>query len=387
MIHLSILSEKAKNMHVSAKITGITYKPFLCRELKSYDIKNLTDAFDKDASFILNVDKDAQIAVSWWVSAKRTRSYPYSRVYDTLGFQGKKVTIIPIFKDEGKEGDRDFLQWDTISLMSLLGFYTIISYYNRADKSTRYDHKITNQRFDIKHLQSNFANLLSYQSDALHWNLSQIENVGTVGEKALAAYKNISQKLKIDMHSFTTAHSRIQELLKGKENFMNLSRNLAQKAQARERTTVQPKEQLDGTKASLTIKNYLGGYYYFTCDEAKLIKDSICLIEGKHSKGSIIPSTEDIKDGLIKMILFCNLKEVKISDKEYTPIPILKLTSDTGFSIENLSSSKIDLLKLLLKESLVNKFEVLINSKKLHDYQPFKNKTEKRVTNRSSRCG
>ncbi|MDI6800568.1 MAG: hypothetical protein QMD01_00725 [Thermodesulfovibrionales bacterium] len=355
-------------MHVSARITGITYKPFLCRELSSYDIKSLTDVFDKDASFILNFDKDVQIAVSWWVSAKRTRSYPYSRVYDTLGFQGKKVTIIPIFKDEGKEGDRDFLQWDTISLMSLLGVYTIISYYNQADKSTRYNHKITDQRFNIKHLQFNFTNLLSYQSDALHWNLSQIENVGIVGEKALAAYKNISQRLKIDMHSFTTAHSRIQELLKGKENFMNLSRNLAQKAQVRERTTVQPKEQLDGSKATLTIKNYLGGYYYFTCDEAKLIKNTVCLIEGKHSKGSMIPSTEDIKDGLIKMMLFSNLKEVKIGDKEYTPLPILKLTSDIGFSIKNLSSSKSDLLKLLLKESLVNKFEVLINGKKLQDY-------------------
>lgn len=355
-------------MDVSAKITGITYTPFLCRELNSYNIEDLDNAFDNDASFILSFDKGVKIAVSWWVSAKRTRSYPYSRVYDTLGFQGKKVTIIPIVKDEGKEGDRDFLQWDTISLMSLLGVYAIVSYYSRAEKSKRYDHKITNQRFDIKHLQSNLVNLLSYQSDPLHWNLSQIEHVGTVGEKALATYKTISQKLKVDMHSFTTAHSRIQELLKGKENFMNLSRNLAQKAQARERTTVQPKEQLDGTKASLTIKNYLGGYYYFTCDEAKLIKNSICLIEGKHSKGSIIPSTEDIKDGLIKMILFCNLKEVKIGNKEYTPLPILKLTSDTSFSANNLSSSKIDLLKLLAKESIVNKFEVLINGKKLQDY-------------------
>lgn len=368
-----MLSERARNMDVSAKITGVKYKPFLCRELKSYDIKNLTDAFNKEASFILTFDKAIQIAVSWWVSAKRTRSYPYARVYDTLGFQGKKVTIIPIFKDEGKEGDRDFLQWDTISLMSLLGVYTIVSYYNRADKSTRYDHKITNQRFDIKHLQSNLSNLLSYQSDALHWNLSQIDAIGEIAEKALAAYKNISEKLNVDMHSFTSAHSRIQELLKGKDNFMNLSRNLAQKAQAREKTTIQPKEQLDGTKTTLTIKNYLGGYYYFTCDEAKVLKNSICLIEGKHSRGSVLPSTEDIKDGLIKMILFSNLKEVKINDKEYIPLPILKLTSDIGFSIDKLSSSKIALLKLLLKESSVNKFEVLINGKKLHDYQPFKN--------------
>ena len=352
-------------MDVLAKITGITYKPFLCRELTSYNIKNLNDAFEKDASFILNFDKDIQIAVSWWVSAKRTRSYPYSRVYDTLGFQGKKVTIIPIFKDEGKEGDRDFLQWDTISLMSLLGVYAIVSYYSRADKSKRYDHKITNQRFDIKHLQSNFINILSYQSDALHWNLSQIDKVGEVGEKALSAYKTISHKLNVDMHSFTKAQNRIQELLKGKENFMNLSRNLAQKAQARERTTIQPKEQLNGTKATLTIKNYLGGYYYFTCDEAKLSKNSIYLIEGKHSQGSILPSTEDIKDGLIKMILFSNLKEVKIDGREYTPLPVLKLTSNIGFSIDKLSSSKSNLLKLLLKESIANKFDVLINDNKL----------------------
>ena len=78
----------------------------------------------------------------------------------------------------------------------------------------------------------------NYQSYPLHWNLSQIDAVGEVAGKALAAYKNISEILNVDMYSFTSAHSRIQELLKGKDSFMNLSRNLAQKAQARERTTV-----------------------------------------------------------------------------------------------------------------------------------------------------
>lgn len=357
-------------MDISAKITGVTYKPFLCRELNSYNINNLSDAFDKDASFLLNFNKNTQIAVSWWVSAKRTRSYPYSRVYDTLGFHGKKITIIPIFKDEGKEGDRDFLQWDTISLMSLLGIYTIISYYNHAIKSTRYSHKITNQRFNLAHLQSNLIELLSYQSDALHWNLAQIERAGEIGREALAAYKMISQKLNVEMHSFTSAQNRIQKIFKDKENFMNFSRNLAQKAQAREQITVQPKELLDGTKATLTIKNYLGGYYYFTCDEAKLIKNSISLIEAKHSK-NLIPSTSDIKDGLIKMIIFSNLSEVKINDTEYSPLPTLKLTSDKVFSIDNLSSSNNNLLRLLLKESTVNKFEVLINNAKLDNYRQY----------------
>ena len=130
-------------MDILAKIKGIKYNPFLCRNLKIFDFENLRMALDSCASFILNINKENKIAISWWVSSKRTRSYPYARVYDTLNFSGKKITIIPVIKDEGKEGDRDFLQWDTVSLMSLLGIYVIIAYYTEAEKSKRYRHKIT----------------------------------------------------------------------------------------------------------------------------------------------------------------------------------------------------------------------------------------------------
>ena len=55
------------------------------------------------------------------------------------------------------------------------------------------------------------------------------------------------------MHSRQTAEKRIIELLKGKDEFMKLSRMLAEKAQRRERLTIQPKENLSGTKAIITI--------------------------------------------------------------------------------------------------------------------------------------
>jgi len=354
-------------MDVSAKITGIKYIPFLCRRLKTYDILDLASALSKDGSFLLNIGENQQIAFSWWVSPKRTRSYPYARVYDTLGFSGKKVTIVPIVKDEGKEGDRDFLQWDTISLMSLLGVYTIISYYSNAERSSRYKHKITNQIFDITHLKGEIDNLLAYQSDALHWNLSQIENTGDVGEKAINSYERISKVLGVEMHSQETARKRVNELLKGMENFMMLSRDLAKKAQNRESITVQPKEKLSGVKATLTIKNYLGGYYFFTCDEVDIKKNTIYLIEGKHSKQSFIPSLEDIKDGLVKMILFTNLKEVKIGDIEYSPIPVLKLTSDMKFSRDTLRKSQIDYLRALKREAKEDNFSVVINDRDLQE--------------------
>jgi hypothetical protein len=349
-------------INISANINGIRYTPFLCRKLHTFNISELSEALSKEATFILRVDDKNQIAMSWWVSAKRTRSYPYTRIYDFLSFSGKKLTVIPIVKDEGKEGDRDFLQWDTISLMSLLSVYVIISYYKYADKSLRYKNKITNQRFDVEQIKFEMKKLLSYQSDALHWNIEQINKVGELGKNALVSYEKISNSLVIEMHSKESAEKRIKELLKEKEAFMNLSRGLAQKAQQRESITVQPKEKLVGVKAALTIKNYLGGNYYFTSDEAEINNENISLIEAKHSKENKLPSIGDIKDGLLKMILFTNLENVKIDNKNYNPIPVLKLTTGVGFNIKNISGPNKEMLNLLKKEAEINKFRIIINN-------------------------
>jgi len=354
-------------MHVSAKITGIKYSPFLCRKLSIHPIECLDSALAADGAFILKLDEKRQIALSWWVSAKRTRTYPYARVYNSLAFQGKKVTIIPFVKDEGKRGNRDFLQWDTISLMSLLGVYTIISYYKHAEQSVRYKNKITNQQFDTEQIKTELDNLLSYQSDALHWNLSQIEKIGDIAQKALSAYMKISKDLGIEMHSEKTARQRIQEILKGKESFISLSRELAKAAQNRESLTSQPKEKLSGRKGTLTIKNYLGGFYFLTSDEIEIKGNTIFLVESKHSKKSMVPSISDIKDGLVKMILFSNLKNVEVNGKEYSPLAVLKLTTDRKFSPDKLTPHSISILKFLKREAEKNNFQVILNSRDLQE--------------------
>ncbi|KAA0004609.1 MAG: hypothetical protein DRN33_00685 [Thermoplasmata archaeon] len=348
-------------MHIFADIRGLKYTPMLCRKLNTFNFNSIDTALSKYSTFILSIKKN-NFAVSWWVSPKRTRSYPYTRVYDSLSFSGKKVTIIPILKDEGKEGDRDFLQWDTISLMSLLGVYVIISYYAEASKSTKYKNKITKQRFDINHVKREIQKLLSYQSDALHWNLAQIDNIKKIGQKALQSYSKISKKLNVEMHSYESARKRIEQLSEGKEIFMKTSRNLAEKAQIRESITIQPKEHLTGEKATITIKNYLGGYYYFTCDEIEIHGKSLYLIEGKHTKTNNLPSLGDIKDGLLKMILFTNLENVKIGRKKYKPIPILKLTTGKGLVMKSLSRIQNELLRDLKEEAKTNGFRVLINN-------------------------
>jgi hypothetical protein len=350
-------------MDIFAEIKEIKYKPFLCRKLNTFSIKELEDALSKEATFILDINGKDRIALSWWVSAKRTRSYPYSRVYDSLSFVGKKVTIIPIFKDEGKDGDRDFLQWDTVSLMSLLGVYVIIAFYNDAIANLEYKNKITEQRFDIPYLIKKIQDLLSYHSDPLHWNLSQIDKVGEIGQKALEAYDNISRRTGVKMHSRDSAQKRIDKLKRNKAVFMNLSRNLAKKAQKREAITLQPKERLSGTKATVTIKNYLGGYYFFTSDEVNIDKSTVYLIEGKHTKTNKLPSLEDIKDGLLKMILFTNLKNIRIDGRKYDHISVLKLTTGASLELRALNTVQTEMLNLLKKEAKTNNFRILINKR------------------------
>ena len=141
-------------------------------ELPSYDFMDINTLPSK--CLIRFTDKT--FALSKWVSPKRTRSYPYSRVYDTFNANASKiVTVIPLIKDEGINGDMDYLQWDTISLMSLLNVYVIIAFYDSAKSHSHKKNKITKQEFNNKYIAEQLKYLSNYHQSALHWNLNQLE--------------------------------------------------------------------------------------------------------------------------------------------------------------------------------------------------------------------
>jgi len=342
-------------MKIDAKITGVKYKPLLCEPMKICKESDFESALNAGAFFLYNIGNNT-IAVSKWVSPKRTRSYPGARVYNTLNHSGKKITIIPFVKDEGADGDRDFIQWDTVSLMSLLGVHVIIAYYSKAVKKTNYKNKITEQKFDARFIKSEIEKLLSYQSDALHWNIEQINNLAVLANLAKCHYAQIQADTGVTMHSPSGIDSRIEIILQGKNKFMNLSRDLAKAAQYRETQTIQPKEKItDGVKALINITNYLGGTYYLTCDEAKIDGNDIYIIEAKHTKDGEIPSVDDIKEGFIKMMLFANLKDVFVDGIKYNPVPVLKLTNKN-----NVFSSGNNVLDGVIQEAKINHFKLIL---------------------------
>lgn len=355
-------------MNITAKITGIKYYPKLTNDLAVFDFGNF-NINDLPASCLINYN-GFSFGLSKWASPKRTRSYPYERVYNTLG-TAKRITVIPIIKDEGRKGDRDFIQWDTVSLMSLLDVFVVFAYYNKADKHKTRENKITNQQFDNELVKQKIAEIKNYHSSALHWNLKEIEqSFPKLIQKAKSAYNDINKQLGIAFHNEQGIDRFANQFITGVKDFMQTSRQKAQEAQNREMQTIQPKEALSTlTKATITIENYLGGKYYFTTDEIKIENDKVFLIEAKHSKNSILPSIGDIKDGLLKMILYSNLNSVSINNKDYTAIPVLKLTSSKLSN--DISQSEIEtnielnkrqkaIIKKLFEEAKENGFEVII---------------------------
>ena len=364
-------------MEITAEIVrGIIYKAFLTKKLRKIELAEF-DVNNAPASCLVT-DKQNTFALSWWRSPKRSRSYPYERVYNTLS-TSKRITIIPVVKDEGADGDRDFVQWDTIALMSLFDVYVILAFYTKAEKSNRYANKITKQKLDNTEIIRQIREIGSYYSSALHWNLKELNELPKILRKAQAAYQQISAQTGVKMHGDRGLENFALEVEKGLSDFMASSRQKAVDAQRREFSTLQPKELLStATKAKITITNFLGGMYFFTVDEIFLADGIVNLIESKHSVKSKLPSLSDIKDGLLKMMLYSNLENVAVAGANIKHKAVLQLTSNnlTGaissnstkldrrsfYKLNKLAAKQILLLRLLFIEAGKNRFVVRVGS-------------------------
>lgn len=335
-----------KSDEIVAELKEIEYVTKLSDSLEVFKTDDLLSGkLSSKGSFILRTEKD-EYAFSQWVSPKRTRTFPFARVYDTL-CRKNRVTLIPFCKDEGADGDRDFLQWDTVSLMSLLNVYVIVGYYVKAEKNMRpgqrHKNKISNQVFDYSYVGGKLCELQNYHSSALHWNLKQMEQLHEVAELALKTYRKISETTGVRLHGENGIKRRIEIAEKDASRFRKLSRQLAREAQIRESLTDQPKEKTIGKKSVITLKNLLGGIYYWTLDECFVLDECVFLVEKKHSGRKLIPSENDIKDAFVKLALFSNISGLKYNGRELPYYAVVGLTSETVRGLLHSKMSDIEL--------------------------------------------
>lgn len=355
---------------ITGEIKSIAYKQFANSALKKFAFENF-DVNRAPPAFLIG-DGNQTVAVSRWVSPKRTRSYPYERVYNTLPHK-KRAAVIPVVKDEGKNGERDFLAWDTVSLLNLLEVHAVLAYYDRAQKSARRADSIVEQEFNNEFVTAKLKEIARTDLSAFEWNLRELKNLGQTVERARLAYQKISREIGVEMHDEKGLTNFGQKINRDAAGFLNFSREKSQSAQTREFLTEQPKETLPSrTKSRITISDYLGGKYFFTVDEAVFAGDTLFLIESKHNQGGKLTNPSDIKDGLVKMILYRNLLDVRVKNKAVKFKPVLRLTaslmrgaatsdaSDADFKkfleSNNFDRAQTDLLRLLIEEARRNDF-------------------------------
>lgn len=320
------------NLHFHGEIRNIQYKAFLTEELPEYGI----DGFDinKAGTYGKILYKGGEIAFSKWVSPKRTRSYPFERIYNTLNSR-TRLTVIPVLKDEGLDGDLDRVQYSTISWMNLMNVHIVLAYYDKAVKNARplqfSKNKITDQEFNSALVNQQIQQIIDgQQQSALHWNLDLVgSRFVEIYRLALESYANISRNTKVKVHDRESQEQYLAIIMRDFHNFRDISLRGSRGASIRETQTTHEFEYLsDGAKASFEIENYLGGIYYLTADE--VIREEATGIyiiqESKNSSAGFLPSLSDVKDGLFKLILYENLHHLALDSTTVEFRTRLKLT-------------------------------------------------------------
>jgi hypothetical protein len=314
-------------------INNVIYNPQLRPELPRYPLESF-DINSSAASGVIQFGTpEDSIGYSKWVSPKRTRSYPFGCIYNTYHLP-KKVTVIPIIKDEGENGDCDRINFITLSWMNLLNVYIILAWYDNARANPRKDQKITSQLFNTDYVRQKLTEIRTYHNTALHWNTHHFtQDFAFVHRQAMVSYSRIATSTGVRLHD-PKYHQQTLEgyfhdgqfsLTQFKEQTLPRSYQASQ----RETTTKHIGEYLsDGVKSYFSLFNRLGGEYHLTADEIIQEGDLYIIQEAKNSSVKIgkLPSESDMKDGLFKLILFQNLHELYIMDQPVQFTTRLKLT-------------------------------------------------------------
>ena len=378
---------------IKAKIETLKYRPgqlMKDSELKEYDFKGF-DINKAQAAGVVNVDSKNKLAYSKWVTPKRTRSYPFARIYDIYNFGGKRVTVIPVIKDEGlgaskNKSNNDRINFITLSWMNLTNVFVILAWYTDAEKKSEY--RITNQKFDNDYVKKKLKEISEYQLDAHHWNNEHFKSdFKEVYGNAVSAYERIAEDLNVKLHS-SAGHLSFLEKIKDPENSSCISldkfaeETLAKsKLAAAREIVVNHKHEflsLDSEKLVFEMKNNLGGSYFLTADELIIDQSTktIYIQEAKNATKDKLPKIADVKDGLFKILLFSQIKKITIDDIEYDYEVSLRLTGtlsselalpcskeeiDTFAEKEDLSNPERNLLAMLNEEASENNFKVKLS--------------------------
>ena len=129
----------SKILCLKGVIRDINYDPQVrAKPLEQFSV----DGFDINApshgSGLIEFADDTSFGFSKWKGPKPSRTYPSAGIYRTYHLQTKRVTVIPVIKDEGNDTqNNERLGSMTLARMNLTDVYIILAWYEHAEPNLK----------------------------------------------------------------------------------------------------------------------------------------------------------------------------------------------------------------------------------------------------------
>jgi hypothetical protein len=315
----------AELLHFTGFVREINYQAGLTEPLTKFPLAEFD--INRAKAFGIIQTEDTELAYSKWVSPKRTQNHPLARLYNTYATQpgtgiiSKILTIVPVIKDDGRDGEIDKIQYSTLAWLNLLNTYLVLGYYDRAEPQKETDRqKLTHQRLNPEFVRSQIEEIATSQQTALQWNQQLLADRFTeIVRRALDAYWEISDRTGVKIHAYVGMDDYRKALLADFEASRDESARKAPIAQA-------VKYNGSSTPATFCIQDDRGSIYGIAPEEILLRDGQYILQESRTSARKGLPDLAEIQDGLCKLIVYSNLDSLKIKTEAVEFSTRLKLT-------------------------------------------------------------
>ncbi len=308
----------AELLHFTGFVREINYQACLTEPLTKFPLADFD--INRAKAFGLIQTEDGELAYAKWISPKRTQNYPLARIYNTYtntdtDNPSKILTIVPVIKDDGLDGDIDKIQYSTVSWLNLLNTYLVLGYYDQADRKKESDRqKLTNQRFNNESIRSQIQEIASSQQTALQWNQQLLsERFEDILRQALDAYWEISDRTGVKIHAYVGMDDYRGALMVDFEASQKDAVRKAPIAHPVNYKSSNPKS--SHPTATFCLQDKSGRVYAIAPDEILFMDDHYILQESKTSTRKALPDLLEIQDTLCKLILFSNLDTLKLNDQ------------------------------------------------------------------------
>ena len=323
---------------IDGKLTDLEYISKWRSTLNEYSLETALGGDSKKNVFWYNHNNE-KAAISVWTSPKRTKTNPLPRVYTTLNHDAIKITVIPVLKEEGASGEQNMVHANTVYWMTGLGVYVIIAYYNEAKlgkigkQSTNAKEgkpskegtvKIGSQTLELASIKEQIHKIIKEKPNIAIWNDEQIKKIPELLDIAIKRYRYLGNKLNVPLRvkSLQNKENANKEWKQDLSKLLKYFTKLEIDAQDRETKTNHKHEDISivyGKKVKFNIDCGKSRMLYLTADAVDVNKDNkvIIITEAKNTTKDKFPSSDNMKDDLMKLMLF-KKTDFKIDDVSYT---------------------------------------------------------------------